>query len=126
MKNESMAGLLLEISNNGINKEIVVTGRKGDEGQAKVADFGDVQMAVSYGAKQIKVPFSLQLRDFIMERYPGTDNPSSYASEVTLADPAKGVNKDFRIYMNNILDYGGYRFFQSSFDQDEQGDIFKC
>ena len=121
MKNESMAGLLLEISNNGINKEIVVTGRKGDEGQAKVADFGDVQMAVSYGAKQIKVPFSLQLRDFIMERYPGTDNPSSYASEVTLADPAKGVNKDFRIYMNNILDYGGYRFFQSSFDQDEQG-----
>lgn len=121
MKNESMAGLLLEISNNGANKEIVVTGRRGDEGQAKVADFGEIQMAVSYGAKQIKVPFSLQLRDFIMERYPGTDNPSSYASEVTLADPAKGVNKDFRIYMNNILDYGGYRFFQSSFDQDEQG-----
>ncbi len=25
--------------------------------------------------------------------------------------------------MNNVLDYGGYRFFQSSYDQDEQGTI---
>ena len=46
-----------------------------------------------------------------MERYPGTDNPSSYASEVTLIDPANGVNREQRIYMNHILDYGGYRFF---------------
>jgi len=121
MKNESLAGLLLNISNNASEKEIIVTGRKGEEGQPKVADFGEVQLSVSYGAKQVKVPFSLKLRDFIMERYPGTENPSSYASEVTLVDPAKGINKEFRIYMNNILDHGGYRFFQSSFDQDELG-----
>lgn len=67
-------------------------------------------MAISYGSKIIEVPFSIQLRDFIMERYPGTDNPSSYASEVTVVDPANGVNMPFRIFMNNILDYGGYRF----------------
>ena len=121
MKNESVAGLVIQISKNGDTKEVMVSGRKGDEGQPKVLDFGDVQMAVSYGSKQIQVPFSLQLRDFIMERYPGTDNPSSYASEVTLVDAAEGVNRPFRIYMNNILDYGGYRFFQSSFDQDEKG-----
>ena len=28
---------------------------------------------------------------------------------------------DYRIFMNNILDYRGYRFFQSSFDKDEKG-----
>ena len=28
---------------------------------------------------------------------------------------------DYRIFMNNILNYDGYRFFQSSFDKDEKG-----
>jgi hypothetical protein len=27
--------------------------------------------------------------------------------------------------MNNILDYDGYRFFQSSFDQDELGTVLE-
>ena len=30
---------------------------------------------------------------------------------------------DYRIYMNNILDHNGYRFFQSGFDPDEKGTI---
>ena len=121
MKNESAAGLRLSISKNGSAKNTVIVGQKGVAGQPEVLDFGDVKMAVSYGSKEVSVPFNIQLRDFIMERYPGTDNPSSYASEVTVIDQAKGVNMPFRIYMNNILDYGGYRFFQSSFDQDEAG-----
>ena len=29
----------------------------------------------------------------------------------------------YRIFMNNILEHRGYRFFQSSYDQDEQGTI---
>ncbi|MBK8702303.1 MAG: cytochrome c biogenesis protein ResB [Saprospiraceae bacterium] len=69
----------------------------------------------------ISLPFSIQLHDFIMERYPGTNSASSYASEVTLIDPGKNLKRDQRIYMNNILNYGGYRFFQSSYDQDELG-----
>ncbi|MFZ1703235.1 MAG: cytochrome c biogenesis protein CcsA [Saprospiraceae bacterium] len=121
MKNESAAGLRLEIIKNGEKKELFLIGRKGIEGQPKVADFGDFEVAVHYGAQRISVPFNIGLRDFIMERYPGTNNPSSYASEVTLSDKNKGVQMDYRIYMNNILDYGGYRFFQSSYDQDEAG-----
>jgi cytochrome c-type biogenesis protein CcsB len=121
MKNESIGGLSMSVVKNGSVQNDFITGQKGVEGMPKVFNFGDSQMAVSYGSKTVEVPFSIQLRDFIMERYPGTDNPSSYASEVTVLDPAKGVNMPFRIYMNNILDYGGYRFFQSSFDQDEAG-----
>jgi len=67
------------------------------------------------------LPFSLKCNDFILEKYPGTENPSSYASEVTLVDPAKNSSENHRIFMNNILSYQGYRFFQSSFDQDELG-----
>jgi cytochrome c-type biogenesis protein CcsB len=121
MKNESLAALKINISHNGQAQELLVTGRKGTEGKPATIQFGDSQISVSYGAKVIPVPFQIQLRDFIMDKYPGTNNPSSYASEVTVIDPGNGVNMPFRIYMNNILDYGGYRFFQSSFDQDEAG-----
>jgi hypothetical protein len=39
-------------------------------------------------------------------------------SKVTIQDSSEVF--DARIYMNNILDYEGYRFFQSSFDPDER------
>ena len=123
MKNESIAALKLKIDINGKSSDVFVYGNKGMEGKAEIVRAGDTELAVSYGAKQIKLPFSLKLRDFILERYPGTNSASSYASEVTLIDHRKGIHKDQRIYMNNILDYDGYRFFQSSFDQDELGTV---
>ena len=67
------------------------------------------------------MPFGIKLNDFIAEKYPGTDSSySSFASEVTVVDDE---TFDYRIYMNNILNYQGYRFFQASFDPDEQGTI---
>ena len=123
MKSESYAGLLLEVIHEGKKEELLIAGRKGEQGLAKSVNVGTGNLNISYGPKEILLPFSIKLKDFIMDRYPGTDNPSSYASEVTLLDPAKGVNMDFRIFMNNILTYQGYRFFQSSFDQDEAGTI---
>jgi cytochrome c-type biogenesis protein CcsB len=38
-------------------------------------------------------------------------------------DKEKNIEMPYRIYMNNVLDYRGYRFFQASYDQDEQGTI---
>jgi len=77
----------------------------------------------SYGSKNIFLPFSLHLNDFILERYPASNSPSSFASEVTLLDGRKDIKRDFRIFMNNVLDYEGYRFFQSSYDKDELGTV---
>ena len=123
MTNESMAALKLNITINDEPSSVFIYGNKGIEGTPEKVKGGNTELLVSYGAKQIELPFSLKLRDFIMERYPGTNSASSYASEVTLIDPREGINRDFRIYMNNILNYGGYRFFQSSFDQDELGTV---
>ena len=67
------------------------------------------------------LPFSIKLNKFILDKYPGTNSASSYASEVQLIDTKNDFKKDFRIFMNNILNYSGYRFFQSSFDKDEKG-----
>ena len=121
MSSNSTAGLKIRVSSNDQSQEQFVFGTKGVAGRAKVFDLGDLKLAIAYGAKEIKLPFSLELRDFIMDKYPGTNSASSYASEVTLVDSRTNLREESRIYMNNILDYDGYRFFQSSFDQDELG-----
>ncbi|RMG86818.1 MAG: cytochrome C biogenesis protein [Bacteroidetes bacterium] len=121
MTSTSMAGLKIRVSSGDKSQESYVFGSKGVEGRPRLFDLGDIKMGIAYGARPIKLPFSLKLRDFILEKYPGTNSASSYASEVTLIDPRNNKQMDFRIFMNNILTYDGYRFFQSSFDQDELG-----
>lgn len=67
------------------------------------------------------LPFSVELQKFTLTRYPGSSSPSAYESEVLVH--VDGKTRHERIFMNNILDVKGYRFFQASFDQDEQGTI---
>jgi cytochrome c-type biogenesis protein CcsB len=78
---------------------------------------------ITYGSKSTSLPFSIKLNDFVLERYPGSSSPSGYKSDVVLIDKADNIEKTFMIFMNNILKYKGYRFYQSSFDQDEKGTI---
>jgi len=75
-----------------------------------------LNFGLSYGAKMLKLPFFIKLNDFQLEKYPGSESAASYASEITVIDSEKGENFDFRIFMNHILNYRGYKFFQSSFD----------
>jgi cytochrome c-type biogenesis protein CcsB len=81
------------------------------------------KVEISYGSVETTLPFSLKLNKFIFERYPGSNSPSGYKSDVVLIDKTAGVTKNFLIFMNNILKYKGYRFYQSSFDQDERGTV---
>ncbi|PCH51265.1 MAG: cytochrome C biogenesis protein [Flavobacteriaceae bacterium] len=121
VKSNSKTALLIEISVNGITKETYIYGQKRSEGKPEIFDFDNLSLSVAYGSKIIQLPFYIKLKDFIMDKYPGTNSASSYASEVQLIDTKNEVQRDFRIYMNNILTYKGYRFFQSSFDKDEKG-----
>ncbi|NQY67285.1 MAG: cytochrome c biogenesis protein CcsA [Flavobacteriales bacterium] len=85
---------------------------------------GDYTVSLKYGQGTMQLPFYVKLRDFQLDRYPGSSSPSSFASEVTLIDAEEDVSIDFRIFMNNVLDYRGYRFFQSSYDEeDEKGTV---
>ncbi|WP_232827452.1 cytochrome c biogenesis protein [Winogradskyella aurantiaca] len=76
---------------------------------------------ISYGAELKTMPFAIKLYDFQLERYPGSTSPSSYASEVEVIDDEDPYT--YRIYMNNVLDHKGYRFFQASYDTDEKGTV---
>lgn len=79
------------------------------------------QYEITYGPKAIELPFALKLNKFEMERYPGSQSPSSYASEVQVIDGNDSY--PYRIYMNNVLDHRGYRFYQASYDTDEKGTV---
>lgn len=121
LTSSSSIALVLKVTVGDYSETRMVHGVRGGKGQKVAFGTNETRLLISYGAKSIQVPFRIGLREFIMERYPGTNSPASYASEVTLIDDAKGHQEDFRIYMNNILNYGGYRFFQSSYDRDEKG-----
>ena len=104
-------------------RKVNVFGINGGVYQPATVTINGINLSLSYGAIVRELPFSIHLRDFQLERYPGSMSPSSYASEITLKDPTSSVERPFRIFMNNILKYQGYRFFQSSFDQDEMGTV---
>ena len=115
--------LQVRIVSEGMVHQVNLMGKNGIPGEKTEVPVGEHVLNVAYGAMRQKLPFSLYLRDFQLERYPGSNSPSSFASEVTLSDTSRGVEKDYRIFMNNILKYRGYRFYQSSYDRDEKGTV---
>ncbi|WP_457596181.1 cytochrome c biogenesis protein CcsA [Hydrogenimonas sp.] len=123
MMKASLDAVKLRLTLGGESREVTVFGTKGQPGEPVWVKLEGYEIGASYGSRIIKLPFSIELVDFQLERYPGSMSPSSYASEVVVIDPEKGVRMPFRIYMNHVLDYRGYRFFQSSYDMDEKGTI---
>ena len=114
-------GIALKISTPNEVKTIKMLGGKGINSPFEDFVVGGLNFNIRYGAKVYDLPFSIKLNDFIADKYPGSENSySSFASEVTVIDDKPF---DFRIFMNNILNHQGYRFFQASFDPDEQGTI---
>lgn len=73
------------------------------------------------GMTRHKFPFEVELIRFTLTRYPGSSSPSAYESELLVH--LDGRTFPARVFMNNVLDVEGYRFFQASYDPDERGTI---
>ena len=116
-------GIKVLVQQGDLKKEVVLRGGKGFYPNKELFTLGTLNYELAFGSKIIPLPFSIYLNDFELERYPGTQNPSSFSSRVKVIDHASGATLDHHVYMNNVLDYGGYRFFQSSYDGDEKGTI---
>ncbi len=113
--------LVLIIKSAGQEREVTLVGSKGKMGEPKVVKIGKLDYTLSYGSKSYELPFKIKLNDFAAQKYPGTEKSySSYESSVTVEGKP---NFDYKIFMNHVLDYKGYRFFQSSFDPDEKGTV---
>lgn len=67
------------------------------------------------------LPFSLRLDTFRVIYYPGTEAAADYVSHITLTDQGADSTREEDISMNNILKHAGYRFYQSSYDDNGRG-----
>ncbi|MBI4055546.1 MAG: cytochrome c biogenesis protein ResB [Elusimicrobia bacterium] len=69
--------------------------------------------------KRRLLPFSITLKDFTHERYPGTEIPKNFSSLIRLKHPEKNEDRDVLISMNNPLRYEGLAFYQASFGKED-------
>lgn len=70
-------------------------------------------------------PYSLTLKDFTHEVYPGTRIPKNFSSTVNLSDPDNREERQVRIYMNHPLRYLGDTYYQSGFEPDDSGTVLQ-
>lgn len=122
-KDTGMDYLTVRISVDGKSKDVVLEGGMGQIPVEEMFKFNNTDFRLQYGAIPIRIPFSLACNEFTLDRYPGSSSPSSFGSVVTVIDPAVEKNHTQRIFMNNVMDYDGYRFFQSGYFPDESGTI---
>ena len=116
-------GLKLKVTINNESKIITLLGGKGFVPDYESITAGGMEISLAFGSKSYEMPFSLKLNDFIAEKYPGTEKGyAAFKSKVSVYDPGDS-NFDYDVFMNNVLDHKGYRFFQSAFDPDEKGTI---
>jgi cytochrome c-type biogenesis protein CcsB len=114
--------LVVKVKADGQEKEVRLLGSKGSIGEPQTVKIGKIEYSLFYGSKAYVLPFKIKLNDFIATKYPGTEKSySAFESKVTVQDSTETF--DARIFMNNVLDHKGYRFFQSSFDPDEKGTV---
>lgn len=84
--------------------------RQGEPTNTLLLDSGD----------SIRLPFTLELKNFTINYHDGTSMPSDYITKFTISDSTNGAVEG-NVSMNKVFDYHGIRFFQTSFDSDMLG-----
>jgi hypothetical protein len=69
--------------------------------------------------KRTYYPFTLTLKDFHHDIYPGTDIPKNFSSLVHLSNPDRRDSRNALIFMNHPLRYEGKTFYQASFGNND-------
>jgi hypothetical protein len=85
------------------------------EGAGKGLAVGAMDLIIEYSRDKLQLPFSLYLDKFSMGTNPGTNTAASFISDVTVKDPKANADKKAMISMNEPLKYGGYYFYQASY-----------
>jgi len=85
------------------------------EGMGKMFSVGGKDVVVQYHRDSLMLPFDIYLDKFTMGTNPGTQQAASFTSNVTVKDPNQDEQKKAVISMNEPLKYGGYYFYQASY-----------
>ncbi len=120
-KKNPECAVVLTVTSGSSSKEITLFGGPGYMNPFRTLYINGMHLKLRYGAKPIQLPFQIFLKDFVLERYPGSDSPSAFYSHLEIEDTHQLY--DYTIFMNNVLNHHGFRFFQSAYTPDEKGTI---
>ena len=118
-KDKGLDIVTLLITSGKETKIVDLIGGIGQIPEKNVFRFAGLSFEMEYGSTKLDLPFSILCNDFQLDKYPGSEVASSFASNVTIIDEEKQFKKNQRIFMNHVMDYRGFRFFQSSYDLDD-------
>jgi hypothetical protein len=76
-------------------------------------------------AKRDYLPFSITLKKFTHDIYPGTDIPRDFASTILLKSDDGRDDREVRIFMNNPLRYAGRAFYQAGYANNDHTTILQ-
>ena len=91
----------------------------------QMVTLGDHSWEILLRLKRHYYPFEIELVDFSHDKYPGTQIPFNYSSEVMVHHEDSTKNQKALIYMNHPLRYEGLTFYQASFANDDRTSIFQ-
>lgn len=111
-----MAALRLESS----TKDLDLAGEEWMmEGETRSLIADGKRYLLRFDRETLQLPFAIQLKKFTIGNDPGTQKAATYQSEVEVRDPASkspgSPPPEAVISMNEPLKYGGYTFYQASY-----------
>lgn len=86
---------------------------------------GDQSWEIALRFQRHYYPFEIELVDFKHDKYPGTEIPFNFSSEVMVHHEDHTKNQKALIYMNHPLRYEGLTFYQASFANQDTTSIFQ-
>jgi len=110
------AAALVEVSAGGTSQQFWIQ-RNHPEYGVQTIQTPEGLLDFRFGYERLPLGFTLRLQRFERGLNPGRMGDASFASDVRLVDPHRGVDEDRRISMNEPLAYGKFRFYQSSYQE---------
>jgi hypothetical protein len=94
------------------NPDMLVYGGAGEE--VKFSRLGDTIIA-SLLPERVKLPLQIRLKDFIVERHPGTTSMKKVQSRINAK--GEGIDREVVISMNRPFMYRSFTFYQTGFTE---------
>ncbi len=91
----------------------------------QMVTLGDQAWELALRLQRHYYPFELELVDFKHDKYPGTEIPFNFSSEVMVHHNDTTKSQKALIYMNHPLRYEGLTFYQASFANQDRTSIFQ-
>ncbi len=117
---DAEAAALVELTVDGQSRQVWL--KRGDQQyglQSVLTSRGPIDVLLGY--ETVPLGCTVQLKEFTRRPNPGGMGNAFFASSVRVRDPAKGLDAQRQIAMNEPLTVGKFTFYQSSFEESPSG-----